>query len=134
MPHTGACLCGETTVELTSTHEGQIICHCLDCKQTSGSAYSTNVLAPKTDVKIEGPVKRYGIKVPSGNVVTRIFCGNCGSAISHESVVFGDAQAIQTGNFKDFATVPVVAELFTKDRWTSLAPVSGAAQHEKMPA
>jgi hypothetical protein len=43
-------------------------------------------------------------------IVTRIFCGSCGSAISHKSVVFGDAQAIQTGNFADFANVKFAAE------------------------
>lgn len=43
-------------------------------------------------------------------IVTRIFCGNCGSAISHKSVVFGEAQAIQTGNFADFAKIPIKTE------------------------
>lgn len=42
--------------------------------------------------------------------VTRIFCGNCGSAISHKSVVFGEAQAVQTGNFADFAKIPIKTE------------------------
>jgi hypothetical protein len=42
--------------------------------------------------------------------VTRIFCDNCGAALSHKSVVFGDAQAIQTGNFEEFAKVPFSTE------------------------
>ncbi|TFK66364.1 hypothetical protein BDN72DRAFT_844435 [Pluteus cervinus] len=79
-------------------------------RQTSGSAFSTNVLAPKKGVRISGPVKEFSIKALSGNTVTRIFCGTCGSAISHTSVAFGDAQAIQTGNFKDFASVPIDTE------------------------
>ncbi|KAJ6505703.1 Mss4-like protein [Mycena vitilis] len=128
MPHKGACLCGQTTIELASTHEDQIICHCTDCRTTSGSAFSTNVLAPKKDVTIRGPVKEYSIKAASGNPVTRVFCSNCGSAISHLTVAFGDAQAIQTGNFPDFKEVPVGMELFVKDRWTAIAPVAGAKQ------
>ncbi|KAJ7027168.1 Mss4-like protein [Mycena alexandri] len=134
MPHKGSCLCGQTTIELASTHEEQIVCHCTDCRQTSGSAFSTNVLAPKKDVTISGPVKEYSVKAPSGNTVTRVFCSNCGSAISHLTVAFGEAQAIQTGNFSDFAQVPITTELFVKDRWTGLAPISGAAQVKAMPS
>ena len=87
MPITGACLCGKTTVSLESAHEDQvspvdrlssesvnrpfleqIICHCNDCKRTSGSAFSTNVLAPSKDVTIKGPTKEFGIKADSGNI------------------------------------------------------------------
>jgi len=132
MPLTGKCLCGESTVEVDATFDSQIVCLCWDCKQTSGSAFSTNVLAPKKDVKITGPIKEFVIIAPSGNPVTRVFCSNCGSALSHLSKAFGDAQAIQTGNFRDFAKVPVGTELFVKDRWATFAPVEGAAQAQTM--
>ncbi|KAJ7055772.1 Mss4-like protein [Mycena amicta] len=149
MPHKGACLCGQTTIELASTHNEQVtrshplpgvfhsdqcqtICHCTDCRQTSGSAFSINVLAQKKDVTIKGPVKEYDIKAASGNPGTRVFCGNCGSAISQLSAAFGDAQVIQTGNFNDFARVPITTELFVKDRWSGLVPIVGAAQMRAM--
>ncbi|KAJ7914523.1 Mss4-like protein [Mycena leptocephala] len=132
MSHKGACLCGQTTIELKSTHTGQIVCHCSDCKQTSGSAFSTNILEPIKDVTITGPVKEYVATAASGNAVTRVFCGNCGSAITHLTAAFGDKQVIHTGNFADFASVPIIAELFVKDRWTGLAPVSGASQAQAM--
>ncbi|KAJ2929790.1 hypothetical protein H1R20_g7295, partial [Candolleomyces eurysporus] len=126
----GQCLCGQTTITIENgdSFKDQIFCHCWDCKQTSGSAFSTNVLAPVKDTKIEGPVKEYSVKALSGNTVTRVFCGNCGSAISHRSVAFGEGAAIQTGNFKYFADKPVGLEFFTKDRWTAVAPIEGATQ------
>ncbi|KAF7293825.1 GFA domain-containing protein [Mycena chlorophos] len=131
--HKGSCLCGETTVELGgSDFTEQIVCHCTDCRQTSGSAFSTNILVPKKDVTITGPVKQFDMKAASGNTVTRVFCSNCGSAISHLTPAFGEAQAIQTGNFSDFAKVPITTELFVKDRWTGLAAISGAAQVRAM--
>ncbi len=50
-------------------------------------------------------------KIPNYCIpVTRIFCSECGSAISHKSVVFGEAQAVQTGNFVDFAKIPIKTE------------------------
>ncbi|KAJ7174741.1 hypothetical protein C8R46DRAFT_852935, partial [Mycena filopes] len=67
------------------------------------------VLGPKKDVAIPSPVKEYSMKTASGNTqaVTRVLCGSCGNAISHLTAAFGDAQAIQTGNFDDFAKVPI---------------------------
>ncbi|KAH0581214.1 hypothetical protein H2248_012331 [Termitomyces sp. 'cryptogamus'] len=134
MPFQGTCLCGQTTVDVQSDHTDQIVCHCLDCKQTSGSAFSTNILAPQKSVTITGPIKTFDIKAPSGNTVSRIFCSNCGSAISHKSVAFGEAQAIQTGNFRDFAKIPVSTELFVKDRWNGIPAIEGAAQFRMMPS
>ncbi|KAJ6566668.1 Mss4-like protein [Mycena capillaripes] len=133
MPHQGACLCGQTTITVKSTHTEQIVCHCKDCRQTCGSAFSTNILAAKADVTITGPVKEYDAKAASGNIVTRVFCGSCGSAIAHMSPAFGDAQAVQTGNFADFAEFPINTELFVKDRWTGLTAIQGATQVQAMP-
>ncbi|CAK5268022.1 unnamed protein product [Mycena citricolor] len=133
MPHQGSCLCGKVSIEIGTTEKNQIVCHCTDCRQTSGSAFSTNVLVPKTEVKITGPVQSFDLKAPSGNIVTRVFCGNCGSAITHLTPAFGESQAVQTGNFKDFADIPIGMEIFVKSRWTGLGPVAGATQVQGMP-
>ncbi|KAL8283491.1 hypothetical protein RQP46_005594 [Phenoliferia psychrophenolica] len=153
MPHSGQCLCGATKVRgppsillpctaanpdvaqitVASTHAEQIICHCTDCQLTSGSHASTNILPLITDVKIVGNVKQYDAKALSGNTVSRLFCGGCGSALAHKTPAFGDAMAVQTGNLPDFRKVPVALELFVKDRWTGIPSVNGAGQAWTMP-
>jgi hypothetical protein len=50
-----------------------------------------------------------------------------------QSVVFGDAMAVQTGALSGFDKLPVSTELFTKSRWSGIAPTSGAAQAWTMP-
>lgn len=40
--------------------------------------------------------------------------------------------AVQTGTMPDFVAVPFAAELFTKARYTGLAPIAGAAQNLTM--
>ncbi|KAF5356857.1 hypothetical protein D9756_006786 [Leucocoprinus leucothites] len=94
---------------------------------------STNFLAPKSKIMISGPVKEYSSPVASGNIVTRYFCNNCGSAIAHGSSMIPDLQALQTGNFPDFAKVKIEHELYVKDRWTGLGPIPGAVQVDAMP-
>lgn len=57
-----------------------------DCQLTSGAAHSTNILALKTDVKFEGPVKTYESAAASGNIITRSFCSICLSPSSPPSL------------------------------------------------
>ncbi|KZP31811.1 hypothetical protein FIBSPDRAFT_944877 [Athelia psychrophila] len=133
----GSCLCGGTKVKVENeehdTQAGYIICHCNDCKQTSGSAFSTNILAKDVNITVTGLNQDYVSKAASGRDVTRTFCSKCGSSISHKSAAFGDATAVQTGNLiQHFKNVKVGAELFTKDRWVAFTPVAEAAQKETM--
>ncbi|WWD17906.1 hypothetical protein CI109_102351 [Kwoniella shandongensis] len=132
MTYTGSCLCGACQVVVNSTEDKQTACHCVDCQHTSGTAYSSNILPKQSDVKITGAVKEYGSKAASGNTVTRVFCGECGSPLAHKSKAFGDAMAVQTGNLPDFRKVPYGAELFVKDRWTGLQPIPEADQVQIM--
>ncbi|KAF9445427.1 hypothetical protein P691DRAFT_777585 [Macrolepiota fuliginosa MF-IS2] len=134
MPHSGSCLCGQTKIEIGGeSAKAQIICHCIDCRQAGGSAFSGNIVVSQKDVEITGPVKEYTSLADSGNPITRIFCGNCGCPVSHKSAWFGENQVMQTGNFSEFANVPIAAEVYVKDRWTGLGPVAGAAQWPGMP-
>ncbi|KAF5348890.1 hypothetical protein D9756_009823 [Leucocoprinus leucothites] len=134
MPHSGSCLCGQTKIEITGeSFTQQVICHCTDYRHTSGSAFSANIIVAKKNLTITGPVKEYTSPADSGNPVTRIFCGTCGSPISHYSPYFGDNQPVQTGNFMDFADIPISAEVYVKDRWVGLGPVQGAVQWHGMP-
>jgi len=126
----GTCLCGGVKIKVDSDHDVQIACHCKDCQHTSGSAHSMNILVKDTDLHITGSKANYDAKAASGNTVTRVFCKNCGSAIAHKSVAFGDSTAVQTGNLLDhFKDVKVAVELFTKDRWAAVQPFAGAAQN-----
>ncbi|WVQ97241.1 hypothetical protein IAU59_004351 [Kwoniella sp. CBS 9459] len=133
MPHIGSCLCGSVQIKVNSTEEKQIACHCTDCQHTSGSAHSTNILPKISDVELTGDVHEYNSKASSGNTVTRLFCGTCGSALAHKSKAFGDAMAVQTGNLPDFSKIPFGAELFVKNRWTGLPQIPEADQAKEMP-
>ncbi|KAJ3565161.1 hypothetical protein NP233_g7816 [Leucocoprinus birnbaumii] len=155
MPSTGSCLCGQVIIELDLVPEHQYTCYCVDCKKTSGSAFATNFLAPKSKINITGPVKSYSSPAATGNIVTRYFCSNCGSSVAHDSSLVPDLQALQTGIFPDFANVKIghecewlspvmllsnfgseeinVLSVFVKNRWPGLGPIAGAEQVDAMP-
>jgi len=56
-------------------------CHCADCRKSSGSGHCSHLLVPEAAVKITGSLVSYERPADSGNVITRCFCGTCGSAV-----------------------------------------------------
>lgn len=83
------CLCKAVTVkidddELFTKPRGHL-CHCLNCRKTSGSAFGSNLMIEESKVTITGQehLKDYKDKETiSGNTVTRSFCGTCGKYVN----------------------------------------------------
>ena len=56
-------------------------CHCVDCRKSSGTGHCTHVVIPEEAFTVSGEVKFYDRPADSGNIVSRGFCPNCGSAV-----------------------------------------------------
>ncbi|TEB34204.1 hypothetical protein FA13DRAFT_73493 [Coprinellus micaceus] len=136
MPTTihGQCLCQETQISVSHVEDylDHRACHCTDCKQACGGAFSTSVMVPKRHVHIAGPTKEYTYtsRVPNGRIVTRVFCGTCGSSIAFRSPIFRDMEAVFTGTLPYFSNVPIKLEIWTKDRWNCISKFPNASQHK----
>ena len=79
---TGGCLCGAIRYEATGEPIFSTHCHCRDCQRASGSAYVATARLPAAGFRItKGSPKRFVGKADSGNEVTRVFCGDCGSPL-----------------------------------------------------
>ena len=77
----GGCLCGAVRFESTANPQLVGHCHCLDCRKLSGTGHCTNIMISEEAFTISGEVKFYERLADSGNLVSRGFCPNCGSAI-----------------------------------------------------
>lgn len=77
----GGCLCG--AVRYRSEHEPQTVghCYCTDCRKSSGTGHCTHVVVPEDGFSYTGEVRFYDRPADSGNMVSRGFCPNCGSAV-----------------------------------------------------
>jgi hypothetical protein len=77
----GACLCGSVTFECNAAPVICGHCYCIDCRKASGTGHGSHILVPKDAVTISGEVKVYDAPADSGNVISRMFCPTCGSAV-----------------------------------------------------
>ena len=87
MKVSGACQCGDITIEGEIDPETVRVCHCTDCQKNSGSAFRFNVPVPGTTFKMSGKPSIY-IKTTaeSGNPRAQAFCPRCGSPLYTTSV------------------------------------------------
>ncbi|MCB9605489.1 MAG: GFA family protein [Polyangiaceae bacterium] len=77
----GACLCG--AVSFACSAEPMVVghCYCVDCRKSSGTSHCTHVAVPEAAVELSGTLRFYERAANSGNLVSRGFCPECGSAV-----------------------------------------------------
>lgn len=89
---------------IQSANHPQIICHCLPCRRLSGSAFSTNIIVPRSSFRLTpGTPKTISRPGDSGLDVTLNFCDNCGHTIfvTGESEVLRGNIVVKAGTLDD---------------------------------
>jgi hypothetical protein len=99
---TASCRCGQLKATAAGEPVRVSVCHCLNCKKRSGSAFAVQARWPRKQVRIEGASKTFVIVADSGNRGTFHFCPECGSDVYYEiDGKFDDLVAIPVGAFDD---------------------------------
>ena len=122
---TGGCLCGAVRYESGGDPVFSLHCHCRDCQRQSGSAYIAAMRVPAARFRItQGTPKRYVTGSDSGNEVTRVFCGDCGSALYIQVATRPDLIGIRVGTLDDPSTFRAEADIFVKSAqpWDYMDP------------
>ena len=99
---TASCRCGQLKATVTGEPVRVSVCHCLDCKKRSGSAFAVQARWPAELVSIDGKSKTWVNIADSGNRIAFHFCPECGSDVHYEiSGKFDGLIAIPLGAFDD---------------------------------
>jgi hypothetical protein len=103
---TASCRCGQLKAIATGDPVRVSVCHCLDCKKRSGSAFAVQARWPKAQVAIEGVSKTFVKVADSGNRGFFHFCPECGCDVYYEidgkfDDKFNGLIAIPLGAFED---------------------------------
>ena len=77
----GSCLCGNVHYEGESEVKMVINCHCSDCQKATGSVHGTMVFVDETSLNVGGSPMQFDHPADSGNTLSKIFCGKCGSQV-----------------------------------------------------
>jgi len=78
----GACHCGSIIVEGEADPERVMICHCIDCQTSTGSAFRISVPVAGATFKIAGqPTTYFKTTAESGTPRLHAFCPRRGTPI-----------------------------------------------------
>jgi hypothetical protein len=99
---TASCRCGQLRATVAGDPVRVSVCHCLNCKKRSGSAFAVQARWPADQVTIAGRSKSFEMVGDSGNAATFHFCPVCGSDVYYEGGgKFDGVIAIPLGAFDD---------------------------------
>lgn len=102
MTLTGGCLCGAIRFTVDADPIANYLCHCTDCQRASGGPYAACVLVPAEALRVEhGNPRRFERPAPSGNIVVRESCDECGSPLFSNSPSRPDWRVVRAGSFDD---------------------------------
>ena len=93
---TGSCLCGNIRYEYSGRLGPVTMCHCSQCRKSSGTAFATNSQVDESSFEIlEGKdlIKEY----ESSPGKKRAFCNNCGTPIYSRRDSIPDKLRIRLG-------------------------------------
>ena len=118
--YSGQCLCGQARLSVRGAPLRVGLCHCTDCRQESGSAFTFYGIWPAAEFERTGATSEFQ---------GRCFCPHCGSRLF--SVDEREAE-IKLGILST-APTPLVPsyELWVKRREPWLRPVDGAEQFDE---
>lgn len=104
----GKCQCGAIQYEASGAPAYSAICHCNDCRASSGAPMVGWALFPQDAVTISGTPARY----QSSENATRHFCATCGTGLFYTNpVIFPGGIDIQTATLDDQSALPPQAHV-----------------------
>lgn len=99
----GRCLCRavSVTIKNPSALPGLELCHCTNCRQSTGALTGTFLLVEKANFVLEGEehVKMYKGKSEAGNALAWYWCDECGSKVYETSEGFPGEMVVNAGEY-----------------------------------
>ena len=112
----GGCYCGEIRYEAIGEVQASIQCHCRECQYITGGNPNVIMILPIDGFKfVRGKpqvFKRSDLEKP----VTRLFCGECGTAIGTKSPTRPESIILKVGTFDDPSIFNPEIAIFTSDK------------------
>lgn len=118
-----ACACGQLSATCSGEPVRVSVCHCLDCKRRTGSAFSWTSRWPRAAVVIQGRATEVTHTGDEGGRTTHSFCPACGTTVYYVAEAQPDVIAVPAGGFADPAFPPPQVSVYDPARrcdWVDL--------------
>jgi hypothetical protein len=98
----GGCQCGSVRYELRSSPLEVYVCHCVECRKQSASAFGISVIVSSAAFALtRGAPKRWSRQTDSGRILDCFFCPECGSRVWHGDLERRETISVKGGTFDE---------------------------------
>ncbi|RMJ25299.1 DUF636 domain protein [Aspergillus sp. HF37] len=134
--YSGSCFCRsiQYNITLSSPDEARTsLCHCQNCKKAFGTNYGLTAKVPKDSVQVTtGAPKEHVSDNGAGVLITREFCGTCGSFIlEYGERAKNSFRYICVGSLDDPEVFPPKGEFFCRSRASWMPEIPGNVFHKQ---
>lgn len=130
MAITGGCRCGAVRYEVRGEADHYALCHCEQCRRSSGAPMVGWALFKRADMTITGTPTSYN----SSGHVERQFCGTCGTGLFYVSEsVFPGKIDVQAATFDDPDALAPSAHIQMADAPRWMATVGDLPKFDRFP-
>ncbi|KAL2784915.1 Mss4-like protein [Aspergillus keveii] len=87
----GSCYCGAIRIEYPGEPLKTALCHCTDCRKITGSVFTYNFVALRSDLHVSGSgtPKEVSKTADSGNRLVNYHCADCGTPLYGWKILVG---------------------------------------------
>lgn len=130
--HSGSCLCGRVSFEVTGEFQNFFFCHCSHCRKGTGSAHAANLFSTTAQLAWTGgedSIKTYALP---GTRHAKSFCTECGAALPMQDST-GSLVMVPAGSLDSDLAVKPTAHIFMASRANWDEELETAPKFDKYP-
>lgn len=116
LPLEGGCICGRVRYRVGEAPLVVFACHCRNCQQRTGSAYSLSMLSWRRAFEASGETLTRDLPGGSGALHRQHVCAHCFTRTHTEMLAHPDIINVRPGTLDDPAVAQPIAQI-----WTTLA-------------
>ena len=126
---TGGCQCGTVRYEITGPPVGLYVCHCLECRRQSASAFGISVIVGRKDFHLtKGETKSWSRSTDSGRTLHCHFCAACGSRLFHAGALERETISVKGGSLDQTLDLGEAIHIWTRRKLPGVLIPEHAAQ------
>ena len=127
-----ACLCGQLRLDVSGEPFAVSICHCLNCKRRSGSAFGMQAGFKADQVQVTGRYKDYSNISDEEDRKEHVlhFCPDCGSQVFYTEPMEPDLVVVSVGSFADPSFPPPTESGYESRRHPWIGLPDSIARHD----
>ena len=130
----GGCQCGRVRFTVSAEPLALYICHCLECRKQSASAFGMSLDVPRAGLALTAGTPRFWSRdTDSGGRLDCAFCADCGSRLWHQSGEGAATVTIKAGSLDAAVDAATAIHIWVKRKLPGIVIPDGARQFDEEP-